>query len=275
MDARGEVSAMTYETILYEEEGAIGWLTLNRPDDGNMFTPQMCHEIRDCINDVRRETRTRVLVITGAGDRFFCIGGRKDGHGRQHALRRHAADAGNLREHRAAAEAGDRLGERLRGRRRPGAAGHVRSHDRQGKRGVPAGRADDGQLRRGLRHVVPRRSGRQEEGEGDVVPQSAAHARARRSRSGSSTRSCPTTSSRKRRARWRWQSRSAARSRSPRSKALSSRATAACRASPASRTTCCCGCISTPTNRTSWAKRFRGEAHARPGQVRPLKAGYA
>ena len=67
---------MTYETILYEEDGAIGWLTLNRPDDGNMFTLAMCHEIRDCINAIRRETRTRVLVITGAGDRFFCIGGR-------------------------------------------------------------------------------------------------------------------------------------------------------------------------------------------------------
>ncbi len=70
---------MTYTTILYEEEGPVGTLTLNRPDDGNMFTAQMCHEIRDCINDVRRETRTRVLVITGAGDKFFCIGGRKEG----------------------------------------------------------------------------------------------------------------------------------------------------------------------------------------------------
>jgi len=70
---------MSYETILYEEDGAIGWLTLNRPDDGNMFTPAMCLEIRDCINDIRRETRTRVLVITGAGDKFFCIGGRKEG----------------------------------------------------------------------------------------------------------------------------------------------------------------------------------------------------
>jgi naphthoate synthase len=70
---------MAYETILYEEDGAIGWLTLNRPADGNMFTPAMCHEIRDCINEIRRETRTRVLVITGAGDRFFCIGGRKEG----------------------------------------------------------------------------------------------------------------------------------------------------------------------------------------------------
>ena len=70
---------MGYETILYREDGPVGWLTLNRPQDGNMFTPAMCHEIRDCIDDIRRETRTRVLVITGAGDRFFCIGGRKEG----------------------------------------------------------------------------------------------------------------------------------------------------------------------------------------------------
>ena len=70
---------MGYETILYREDGPVGWLTLNRPQDGNMFTPAMCHEIRDCIDAIRRETRTRVLVITGAGDRFFCIGGRKEG----------------------------------------------------------------------------------------------------------------------------------------------------------------------------------------------------
>ncbi len=70
---------MTYETILYEETGPVGTITLNRPDDGNMFTTQMCHEIRDCINEIRRETRTRVVILTGAGDKFFCIGGRKDG----------------------------------------------------------------------------------------------------------------------------------------------------------------------------------------------------
>ena len=70
---------MAFETILYEEAGPIGTITLNRPDDGNMFTATMCHEIRDCINAIRRETRTRVIVITGAGDRFFCLGGRKDG----------------------------------------------------------------------------------------------------------------------------------------------------------------------------------------------------
>ena len=64
-----------YETILYAEEtGPVGTITLNRPDDGNMFTPVMCHEVRDCIDDVRRETRTRVIVLTGAGERGLCIG---------------------------------------------------------------------------------------------------------------------------------------------------------------------------------------------------------
>lgn len=70
---------MAYETILYREDGAVGTLTLNRPDDGNMFNATMCRELRDCIETVRNETRTRVLVLTGAGDRFFCTGGRKDG----------------------------------------------------------------------------------------------------------------------------------------------------------------------------------------------------
>lgn len=68
-----------FEEIIYSEDGPIATITLNRPQDGNMFTPKMCHEIRDCINEIRRETRTRVVVITGAGDKFFCIGGRKEG----------------------------------------------------------------------------------------------------------------------------------------------------------------------------------------------------
>ncbi len=70
---------MDYETIIYAEEEAVGTITLNRPEDGNMFNATMCHELRDCIEGIRRETRTRVIVLTGAGDKFFCIGGRKEG----------------------------------------------------------------------------------------------------------------------------------------------------------------------------------------------------
>lgn len=70
---------MTYNTILYREDGPIAKITLNRPDDGNMFNAEMCQELRACLDEIGRETRTRVVVLTGAGDKFFCIGGRKDG----------------------------------------------------------------------------------------------------------------------------------------------------------------------------------------------------
>jgi naphthoate synthase len=70
---------MTYETILYEETGPVGRITLNRPDQGNMFNQVMLHELADVLEQARREVRTRVLVLTGAGDRFFCLGGDKAG----------------------------------------------------------------------------------------------------------------------------------------------------------------------------------------------------
>lgn len=69
----------SFSQILFEEDGPVATITLNRPDNGNMFTETMCHEIRDCIEGIRRETRTQVVVLTGAGDKFFCIGGQKDG----------------------------------------------------------------------------------------------------------------------------------------------------------------------------------------------------
>ncbi len=69
---------MSLNTIRYEEDGPIGRITLNRPDDGNMFNPEMCRELKAVLEETRLETRTRVLILTGAGDRFFCIGGAKE-----------------------------------------------------------------------------------------------------------------------------------------------------------------------------------------------------
>ncbi len=46
---------MAFETILYQEDAPIGTITLNRPEDCNTFTAEICHEIRDCINAIRRQ----------------------------------------------------------------------------------------------------------------------------------------------------------------------------------------------------------------------------
>ena len=65
--------------VLYAERGPVGWITLNRPDHGNMFNAEMLRRLKEILEGARLETRTRVLVITGAGDRFFCVGGDKAG----------------------------------------------------------------------------------------------------------------------------------------------------------------------------------------------------
>jgi naphthoate synthase len=68
-----------YATILYREEGPLAYITLNRPGNGNMFNKPMLLELRSVLERNRAESRTRVVILTGAGERFFCIGGEKDG----------------------------------------------------------------------------------------------------------------------------------------------------------------------------------------------------
>jgi naphthoate synthase len=68
-----------FETILFEEDGPIARITLNRPQHGNQFNLTMLLELKQVLESTRRETRTRVIILTGAGDKFFCIGGDKEG----------------------------------------------------------------------------------------------------------------------------------------------------------------------------------------------------
>ena len=56
---------MSFSQITYEEDGPIGWITMNRPENGNMFTETMCHEIRDCIEGIRRESKPGRRVYVG------------------------------------------------------------------------------------------------------------------------------------------------------------------------------------------------------------------
>lgn len=62
-----------YETIKFEVENGIAWLTLNRPDKLNAFTEQMNREIGRALKEVAKENEIRCLVITGEG-RAFCSG---------------------------------------------------------------------------------------------------------------------------------------------------------------------------------------------------------
>jgi 2-(1,2-epoxy-1,2-dihydrophenyl)acetyl-CoA isomerase len=63
---------VAYETILFNLEGGVARLTLNRPDKLNSFTIQMHGEVRHALDSLT-SSDARVLVLSGAG-RGFCAG---------------------------------------------------------------------------------------------------------------------------------------------------------------------------------------------------------
>jgi 2-(1,2-epoxy-1,2-dihydrophenyl)acetyl-CoA isomerase len=64
---------MTYQTILFEINGGIARLTLNRPERLNSFNTQMHEELRDALSKIECDENVRVLVLSGSG-RGFCAG---------------------------------------------------------------------------------------------------------------------------------------------------------------------------------------------------------
>ncbi len=64
---------MEYEQITYAKEGAVGVLTLNRPDRLNAWTRRMSAEMTDAIGRANGDPAVGAIVITGAG-RGFCAG---------------------------------------------------------------------------------------------------------------------------------------------------------------------------------------------------------
>lgn len=69
-----------YEDILFEEDGEIRWIKLNRESKGNAFRLQTVREMIDALECARRGVEARAVVITGVGRRFFCIGGDHEEH---------------------------------------------------------------------------------------------------------------------------------------------------------------------------------------------------
>ena len=60
--------------LLYEKEGRIVTLTLNRPDRMNALSPELMDAINDGLIQFRDDDEAWVAIITGAGDRAFCAG---------------------------------------------------------------------------------------------------------------------------------------------------------------------------------------------------------
>ncbi|MEX0695931.1 MAG: enoyl-CoA hydratase-related protein [Dongiaceae bacterium] len=64
---------MAYDTIAYETRGAVGLLTLNRPERLNAIDRRMIDELNAALDAVEGDEGVRALVVAGAG-RAFCSG---------------------------------------------------------------------------------------------------------------------------------------------------------------------------------------------------------
>jgi 2-(1,2-epoxy-1,2-dihydrophenyl)acetyl-CoA isomerase len=64
---------MTYQFIVFEVEGGVARVTLNRPDVLNSIHTAMSGELQDALARAGREPGIRALLLTGAG-RAFCAG---------------------------------------------------------------------------------------------------------------------------------------------------------------------------------------------------------
>lgn len=62
---------MNLKNLLFENEAGIGILTINRPEVRNALNLETWREIKTVVDFVREDKATKVLVITGAGDKAF------------------------------------------------------------------------------------------------------------------------------------------------------------------------------------------------------------
>ncbi len=61
---------MSYETVIWEQSGAVGRLTLNRPETLNAWTAEFGRELKQVVEGEAMEESVRALLVTGAGRGF-------------------------------------------------------------------------------------------------------------------------------------------------------------------------------------------------------------
>ena len=62
-----------YETVIYEKQGPVAHISLNRPDHLNAYNIQMRDDFSEALTAVQCDDEVKALIITGQG-RAFCAG---------------------------------------------------------------------------------------------------------------------------------------------------------------------------------------------------------
>jgi enoyl-CoA hydratase/carnithine racemase len=64
---------MTSPELLYERDGAVATITLNRPEKRNALTVPMLEAFHAAVSEIAASSEVRVLIVRGAG-KAFCAG---------------------------------------------------------------------------------------------------------------------------------------------------------------------------------------------------------
>ncbi|KAG0300123.1 EnoyL-CoA hydratase [Dissophora globulifera] len=64
---------MSESEVLYDRQGAVGTITLNRPNRGNALSAPMVDKFIAILNSAIADPAVRVIVVTGNG-KYFCTG---------------------------------------------------------------------------------------------------------------------------------------------------------------------------------------------------------
>jgi enoyl-CoA hydratase len=65
---------MSYSTVIYTNKDHVAYITLNRPEAGNIINQQLAQEMEDVCRQINQDEDIYVVILTGAGGKAFCNG---------------------------------------------------------------------------------------------------------------------------------------------------------------------------------------------------------
>ncbi len=63
-----------FETVIYEKQGTVAYVTLNRPQVLNVYNIWMRDELYQVLSAIKDDPEVRVAILRGAGEKAFCAG---------------------------------------------------------------------------------------------------------------------------------------------------------------------------------------------------------
>lgn len=70
----GQQEFMNFENILLEKKNSLAYVTVNRPKVLNALNMATMEELRAAFHDIKNDASTRVVIMTGAGEKAFIAG---------------------------------------------------------------------------------------------------------------------------------------------------------------------------------------------------------